>query len=133
MFLLLPGCVSLPNPTLLTVFPFHSFLPLLQLLIFIFFLITSHGANIPTSPLSFSSLYSFPHNQSSVTRTIHNPKLSFPAPSYLPTTHSKLHLKPHCHLPSYPDTPSYHVPPLSSLFHFLHHHFTRHEPTLFSP
>ncbi|BAP70805.1 hypothetical protein KLMA_10003 [Kluyveromyces marxianus] len=64
MFLLLPGCVSLPNPTLLTVFPFHSFLPLLQLLIFIFFLVTSHGANIPTSLLSFStfsSLYSFPH------------------------------------------------------------------------
>ena len=56
-FPVLPGCVSLPNPTLLTVFPFHSFLPLLQLLIFIFFLITSHVTSMPIFPaLPFSSI-----------------------------------------------------------------------------
>ena len=83
--------LSLTNLTCLSP-PLHFFLPLLQLLIFILFLVTSHGTNMPTSLLSFSSL-SIPssHNHPSlllphVTRTIHNhPKLS-PAFLLLPPT-----------------------------------------------
>ena len=109
---MLPGCHSLPYLS-------APITCLLSPLIFIFFLITSHGTNIPISLSSFSSLSippsfnhpvcSYPHTQSPQT---------FPLSYllYLPTLNRIS--QPRCHLPSYPGTTTHHVPLLSSFFSF---------------
>ena len=64
----------------------------------------------------------YPHNNITTSNLL---SCSF----YLPAPSIIIHLTTF----NYPDTTVYHVPPLSSHFHFPSHHFARHEPTLFSP
>ena len=142
-FHVLPGCVCPSNQ------PYLSFPSLLQLLIFIFFLVTSHGTNIPTSLLSFSSLFSlflppliflahcYPMLPAQYTTTLNLLSWSFypPAPNisssspshsiYSPLTRTLPITCPGCQLYSHL-FPHFH-------FHFPPHHFVRHEPSLFSP
>ena len=106
MFLLLPGCMSLRNPTLL-VFPLPSILSSpTWFSFFIFsFLVTSHGANIPTSLLSFSSLYSFRHLISPPLPAQYTTQNS---PSLLTSTHHHpLQTSSHNLTPIYPILPGH--------------------------
>ena len=102
MFLLLPGCLSLPNPTLLTCLSPPLYPPSSN---FWFSFSSSSLHTVRTYPLlfSFSSLYSFPHLISPPLPAQYTTQNS---PSLLTSTHhhplqTSSH-KPHSHIPLLP-------------------------------